>query len=347
MHIMKTIGIFGVNGFIGHHLVRRIIQTTDWNVIGSDIDDSRVAKLVDNDRFIFKKIDIRTDVQAVGDFVIASDIILPLAAIATPSLYMERPLWVFELDFEANLHIVRLCVTHKKRIIWPSTSEVYGMCADNEFDPDTSNLTMGPICKERWIYSSAKQLMDRIVWAYGNHEGLQFTIFRPFNWVGSGLDNIHNVGKSGARAITQFLGNILLDRDIVLVDGGHQRRAFTYVGDGVEALVRIIENDNNVADGKIYNLGNPRNDMSIKEFAEIVYREAAKYPVFAKHLDSMKIVVQDAAAHYGASYQDMFYRVPSIENTKNDLGWEPRASVEEMVNATLAVYQEEIGNKDE
>jgi nucleoside-diphosphate-sugar epimerase len=344
---MKTIGIFGVNGFIGHHLARRILQTTDWNIVGADVNDTRIDKLIDNERFVFQKIDIRTDHAEMEALIESVDVVLPLAAIATPSLYMERPLWVFELDFEANLRIVRLCVKHKKRVIWPSTSEVYGLCTDNEFDPDTSSLAMGPICKERWIYSSAKQLMDRVVWAYGSHEGLDFTIFRPFNWVGSGLDDIHNVGKSGARAITQFLGNILLDRDIVLVDGGHQRRAFTYVGDGVDALTRIIENDKNVAKGKIYNLGNPRNDMSIKEFAEIVYREAAKYPVFAKHLPNMKIVVQDASEHYGSTYQDMFYRVPSIENIKNDLGWDPQSNVEDMINATLTVYQEEIGNTEE
>jgi nucleoside-diphosphate-sugar epimerase len=344
---MKTIGIFGVNGFIGHHLVQRILQTTDWKVIGADLSDSRIKKFVDNDRFVFKKVNIREDHQAIEELIVSSDIVLPLAAIATPSLYIERPLWVFELDFEANLRIVRSCVKNKKRVIWPSTSEVYGMCADNEFDPEKSSLVMGPINKERWIYASAKQLMDRVVWAYGSHEGLDFTIFRPFNWVGSGLDDIHNVGASGARAITQFLGNMLLDRDIVLVDGGHQRRSFTYVGDGVDALIRIIENEDGIAKGKIYNIGNPKNDMSIKEFAEIVYTEAAKYPVFAQHLSNVKVVVKDGKEHYGTAYQDMFTRVPLIENTERELGWSPRASVEEMVNATLVVYQEELGSSEE
>ncbi len=341
---MKTIGIFGANGFIGHHLVRRVLATTDWKIIGCDLKNERVEDLIDGDRFIFKTIDIRSELEAVEDLVRSVDIVLPLAAIATPSLYLERPLWVFELDFEANLRIVRFCAKYGKRVIWPSTSEVYGMCDDNEFDPDTSNLTMGPINKERWIYSCAKQLMDRVVWAYGAHEGLQFTIFRPFNWVGEGLDDIKNVGKSGARAITQFLGNILLDRDIVLVDGGHQRRSFTYVGDGVDALIKIIENPGNIADGKIYNLGNPKNDMSIKDFAEITYREAVNYPVFASHLPKMKIVVEDGATHYGATYQDMFYRIPSIENISNDLGWVPQVGVEDMIRKTLAAYQEELQN---
>ncbi|MGV0314326.1 NAD-dependent epimerase/dehydratase family protein [Enterobacter cloacae] len=65
-------------------------------------------------------------------------------------------------------------------------SEVYGICiADNKnFDEDTSNLVVGPINKQRWIYSVSKQLLDRVIWAYGEKEGLRFTLFRPFNWMG-------------------------------------------------------------------------------------------------------------------------------------------------------------------
>ena len=113
------------------------------------------------------------------------DVILPLVAIATPATYVREPLRVFELDFEANLPIIRHCVKYKKRVVFPSTSEVYGACRDKEFDPETSELVLGPIHKQRWIYSCVKQLLDRIIWAYGQ-QGLQFTLFRPFNWVGSG-----------------------------------------------------------------------------------------------------------------------------------------------------------------
>ena len=68
------------------------------------------------------------------------------------------PLLVFELDFEANLRIVRWCVQYKKRLIFPSTSEVYGMCSDQEYDEENSNCVTGPIDKQRWIYSCSKQM---------------------------------------------------------------------------------------------------------------------------------------------------------------------------------------------
>ena len=133
---------------------------------------------------------------------------LPLVAIATPADYVTRPLEVFELDFEANLPIVRACVKRGKRLVFPSTSEVYGMCADEKFDTASSNLVLGPIQKQRWIYSCCKQLIDRVIWAYGESGQLDFTLFRPFNWVGPGLDDLHAAKEGSSRVITQFLGNV-------------------------------------------------------------------------------------------------------------------------------------------
>jgi len=98
------------------------------------------------------------------------DVVLPLVAIATPATYVKEPLKVFELDFEANLPIIRHSVKYKKRVIFPSTSEVYGMSSDKEFDPENTNLILGPINKPRWIYSCAKQMMDRVIHAYGQEK---------------------------------------------------------------------------------------------------------------------------------------------------------------------------------
>ena len=119
---------------------------------------------------------------------------------------------------------------------------------------------MGPIDKQRWIYACSKQLMDRVIWAYGAQQGLDFTLFRPFNWIGAGLDSIHTPKEGSSRVITQFLGHIVRGEDIKLVDGGHQKRAFTYIDDGINALMKMIDNANGIASGKIYNVGNPKNN---------------------------------------------------------------------------------------
>jgi nucleoside-diphosphate-sugar epimerase len=253
---------------------------------------------------------------------------------------VKWPLRVFELDFEANLPIVRQCVHHHKRLVFPSTSEVYGMCADRVFDPETSKLVYGPINKPRWIYACSKQLIDRVICAYGMEAGLDYTLFRPFNWIGSGLDNI-NVAKEGSsRVVTQFLGHILRGEPIQLVDGGAQRRAFTHVRDGISALLRIIENKEGKASGQIYNIGNPDNDLSVRELALAMVERAAAYPEFRAGAKKVEIVETTAAAYYGAGYQDVQFRVPKIDNTRADLGWTPKVGMDEALRDIFDFYRD-------
>ena len=126
---MKKILILGVNGFIGHHLSQRIIAATDWEIYGMDMQADRIADLLPEKRFHFFEGDITINREWIEYHVKKCDVVLPLVAIATPATYVREPLRVFELDFEANLPIVRACVRYGKRIVFPSTSEVYGMCA--------------------------------------------------------------------------------------------------------------------------------------------------------------------------------------------------------------------------
>ena len=161
---MKKILIFGVNGFIGHHLSQRILKTTPWEVYGMDMNTERISDLLGEKRFHFFEGDITINSEWIEYHIRKCDTVLPLVAIATPATYVTDPLRVFELDFEANLPIVRACVRHRKRLVFPSTSEVYGMCEDEVFHPYESNLVLGPLTKPRWIYSCAKQLMDRVPW---------------------------------------------------------------------------------------------------------------------------------------------------------------------------------------
>jgi nucleoside-diphosphate-sugar epimerase len=115
---MKKVLILGVNGFIGHHLSNRIIEATDWDVFGMDMQTERVAELMDNKRFHFFEGDITINREWIEYNIRKCDVILPLVAIATPAIYIKDPLRVFELDFEANLPIVRSCVKHRKRIFF-------------------------------------------------------------------------------------------------------------------------------------------------------------------------------------------------------------------------------------
>ncbi|MEO8303579.1 MAG: bifunctional UDP-4-keto-pentose/UDP-xylose synthase [Betaproteobacteria bacterium] len=340
---MKRILILGVNGFIGHHLSKRIIATTDWDIYGMDMQSDRVADLLPEKRFHFFEGDITINKEWIEYHIKKCDTVLPLVAIATPATYVKEPLRVFELDFEANLPIVRACVRHRKRIIFPSTSEVYGMCDDDEFDPERSNLVLGPINKPRWIYSCAKQLMDRVIHAYGMQEGLDYTLFRPFNWIGAGLDSINTAKEGSSRVITQFLGHIVRGETIKLVDGGTQKRAFTYIDDGIDALAKIIDNKDAIATGKIYNIGNPANNYSVRELATMMLDLALTYPEYRETAARVRIVETTADAYYGKGYQDVQNRVPMIANTCADLDWRPSVPMDAALLRIFDAYRGEVG----
>jgi nucleoside-diphosphate-sugar epimerase len=339
---MKKVLILGVNGFIGHHLSKRILETTDWEVYGMDMSTDRISDLLAHPRMHFFEGDITINTEWVEYHVKKCDVILPLVAIATPSTYVQQPLRVFELDFEANLPIVRSAAKYKKHLVFPSTSEVYGMCHDDEFDPENSELVYGPINKPRWIYACSKQLMDRVIWGYGM-EGLNFTLFRPFNWVGAGLDSIHTPKEGSSRVLTQFFGHIVRGETISLVDGGAQKRAFTYIDDGIEALMKIIDNKDGKASGQIYNIGNPVNNYSIRDLADMMLKLAAEYPEYAAGAAKVQIVETTSGVYYGAGYQDVQNRVPKIENTKNDLDWAPTTSMADALRHIFDAYRGQVG----
>ena len=339
---MKKVLILGVNGFIGHHLSKRILETTDWQVFGMDMNSDRVTAFMDNPRFHFFEGDITINKEWIEYHVRKCDVVLPLVAIATPATYVKQPLRVFELDFEANLPIVRHCVKYHKRIIFPSTSEVYGMCADGEFDPHESNLVLGPIEKQRWIYSCSKQLMDRVIFAYGSMGQLDFTLFRPFNWIGAGLDSIHTAKEGSSRVITQFFGHIVRGEPIKLVDGGAQKRAFTYIDDGIAALMKIIANEGGVASGQIYNIGNPKNNFSVRELATMMLELSKKYPEYKDSAAKVKIIETTSGEYYGKGYQDVQNRVPKIDNTSKDLGWTPSVTMADALKGIFDAYRAEL-----
>lgn len=342
---MKKILILGVNGFIGHHLSKRILETTDWEVFGMDMMSNRITGLLDDplyaQRMHFFEGDITINKEWVEYHVKKCDVILPLVAIATPSTYVKAPLKVFELDFEANLPIVRSAAKYGKHLVFPSTSEVYGMSEDTEFDPASSNMVYGPIDKPRWIYACAKQLMDRVIWGYGM-EGLNFTLFRPFNWIGAGLDSIHTAKEGSSRVVTQFFGHIVRGENISLVDGGAQKRTFTYIDDGIDALIAIIRNSNQVASGKIYNIGNPANNHSIRELAKMMLQRAADYPEYAEAAKQVQLIETTAGQYYGTGYQDVQNRVPKIVNTCTELAWQPRTSMAEALRNIFEAYRSQV-----
>ena len=330
----RSVLILGVNGFIGSHLSEQLLAA-GYEVYGMDLRATNVEHLLHRDGFHFVEGDISINREWVEYHVRKCDVVLPLVAIATPIEYVRNPLRVFELDFEQNLQIVRDCVKYGRRIIFPSTSEVYGMCADESFDEDRSSLVLGPINKQRWIYSCSKQLLDRVIWAYGAKDQLDFTLFRPFNWIGPRLDTLDSARVGSSRAITQLILNLVEGTPIQLVDGGEQKRCFTDVTEGIDCLFRMIDDRTGRSSGRIVNIGNPENEASIRELAEMIVARFDAHPMRHRFPPFAGYRVVESGRYYGKGYQDVQHRRPSIRNAKRILDWTPSISTRESVDRTV------------
>jgi UDP-4-amino-4-deoxy-L-arabinose formyltransferase/UDP-glucuronic acid dehydrogenase (UDP-4-keto-hexauronic acid decarboxylating) len=319
-----------------------LIKSGLYEIHGMDLCSDAIEHLMAHPDFHFEEGDIAIMREWIEYHVRKCDIVLPLVAIATPIEYVRNPLRVFELDFEENLRIVRYCTKYGKRLIFPSTSEVYGMCQDPEFDEQNSNLVLGPIHKQRWIYSCSKQMLDRVIWAYGANEGLPFTLFRPFNWIGPKLDSLKAARIGSSRVITQFILNLVEGTPIQLVDGGSQKRCFTDVKDGIECLFKIIENKNECCNSRIFNIGNPDNEYSMRSLAEILRSKFVTHPLRSHFPPDGGIQDIDAHTFYGSGYQDVEHRRPSIRQARKILGWVPKVPFEQSVSETLDYFLKDV-----
>ena len=338
----RNILILGVNGFIGNALVSKLTKNEDNTIYGMDLQDTKLGNTISKKNFKFVEGDINISNEWIEYHIKKCDIIIPLVAIATPNVYVKDPLKIFQLDFEANLKIIKWCAKYNKRVVFPSTSEVYGISNDALFNEYSTNLVVGPVTKTRWIYSISKQLLDRVIIAYQLSNQLNYTIFRPFNWIGPKLDSLKEAQLGNGRVLSIFINNLLNDNDIVIVGDGKQKRAFTYIDDGIDALSQIVENNHGNSTNKIFNIGNPDNNISIellaKKLVEIYEKD------FSKKYKG-KIINKSQKEFYGDGYEDIPVRVPDIEEATKHLNWKPITNMDNAISSTLE-YFINIKNKE-
>ena len=181
---------------------------------------------------------------------------------------------------------------------------------------------------------------SRVIWAYGQ-QGLRFTLFRPFNWMGPRLDRLDSARIGSSRAITQLILHLVEGTPIRLVDGGAQKRCFTDVDDGIEALARIIDNRDGRCDGQIVNIGNPDNEASIRQLGEELLRQFEAHPLRAQFPPFAGFREVESRSFYGDGYQDVAHRKPSIDNARRLLDWQPTIELRETIGKTLDFFLHE------
>jgi nucleoside-diphosphate-sugar epimerase len=350
MHILNL----GAGGFIGSHLTRRLLDE-GHTVTAVDLWTDKVAEFLDHPRLTFIQQDIRSPEWDIGPFVERADLVIDLIAYANPGLYIRMPIEVFRLNFLENLKIAEACVRHGKRLIQFSTCEVYGRTAaslkhaglkDPEdpihatFTEDESEFILGPVGRHRWIYACSKQLLERVLHAYGLEAGFNYTIIRPFNFIGPKIDFLVSEQDGIPRVFSFFMDALIQGTPMQLVDGGGQRRCYTYIDDAIECTYRIVANPGGVCDRQIFNVGSPYNEVSIRYMAETmreIYAQQFRNPA----TPLPEIVTVTGEAFYGQGYEDSDRRIPNIAKARTLLGWEPKWGFRELLEATMRYYVNE------
>ncbi|CAM6010586.1 unnamed protein product [Sphagnum balticum] len=349
--------IIGAGGFIGSHLCEKLMWDTHHSVLAVDVYGDKIQHLLApgkswSDRIEFYKINIKHDSRLEG-LIKLSDLVINLAAICTPADYNTRPLDTIYSNFIDALPVVQYCRVYHKRLIHFSTCEVYGKTIGSflpansplKKDPayyilkeDESPCIFGPIEKQRWSYACAKQLIERLIYAEGAENDLEFTIVRPFNWIGPRMDFIPGIdgpSESVPRVLACFSNNLMRGEPLKLVDGGQSQRTFVYIKDAIEAVLRMIENPAR-ANGHIFNVGNPHNELTVRELAELMTDVYCK--VSGNPRPAVPTIDVTSMEFYGQGYDDSDKRIPDMTIIKKQLEWEPKTPVYDLMESTLT-YQ--------
>jgi UDP-apiose/xylose synthase len=335
----RRIAVLGAGGFLGSHLVPALVARFNCPIDAVDID---LRKIDTSHPLVFPLAGRIEQPGLISQITERCDVVLSLTALCNPSLYSTTPVEVIDANYTHLVPLVECCEARGVRLIHFSTAEVYGRMAldssgerTREMSEDSSCFLLGPVHRERWSYACAKQLLERLIWAHGHHGRLSFTIVRPFNVIGTRMDYLPGIDGEGIpRVFASFMSALLRQEELLLVDGGEQKRAFTSTADFAAAICRIVER-HDACRGQIFNVGNPHNNVSIRELAEQMARAyCARVPTAS----APRLREVSAEAFYGPGYDDSEERIPNIDKARKLLDWEPRQTLAEFLPPIVDDY---------
>ena len=310
--------ITGGAGFIGSHLADHLLGRGDQVVLLDDLSTGRVTNIEHlNDRtgaeFVLGSI---LDTELVDEAVARVDAVFHLAAAVGVNLIVEKPLESLMTNIRGTETVIEMAHKYDKRLLVMSTSEIYGKNTSDSLSEEDDRILGSPL-KSRWSYSEAKAIDEILAYTYWREKGLETVIIRLFNTVGP-----RQTGSYGM-VIPRFVGQALRNEPITVFGDGNQTRCFCHVGDVVEGLVALSEHPE--AFGKVFNLGGDE-EVSIRELAERVIELAGSQ-------SSLEFIPYDTA--YEAGFEDMERRVPNTTRAMQLVGFEPSASLDDIIRSVI------------
>jgi UDP-glucose 4-epimerase len=305
----------GGAGFIGSHLAERCLSE-GWSV--AVLDDlstgsfDNIIHLRGRPGFSYT-IDSVFNESLVAELVDCCDIVFHLAAAVGVRLIVDNPVRTIETNVHGTEVVLRATAKKRKRIVIASTSEVYGKSNKLPFCED-DDLVTGSTKQRRWSYACTKALDEFLALAYWTEKCVPVTIVRLFNTVGPRQASQYGM------VLPTFVRQALSGDPLTVFGDGSQARCFGYVGDAVEAIVRIVKCPDVV--GEVVNIGNDR-EITIQGLAEMVKQRTAS-PSEIVHIPYEKA--------YGPGFEDMHRRVPSLRKLQRLIHYRPDTPLEAVVD---------------
>jgi UDP-glucose 4-epimerase len=314
---MKVL-LTGGAGFVGSHLAEVLLaRGYDVHVL-DDLSTGSIENIqhLKGQRGFSYTIDTVMNEGLTAELIDRADIVFHLAAAVGVKLIVEEPVRTIETNVHGTEVVLKHASKKKKLVVIFSTSEVYGKSADVPFRED-ADLVMGPTSKHRWAYACSKAIDEFLALAYYKEKKQPVIVVRLFNTVGP-----RQTGRYGM-VIPNFVQQALTGAPITVFGDGTQRRAFGYVGDIVDGLVRLIEEPQAI--GEVINLGNPE-EISILGLAERVKR-------LTSSTSDIVFIPYDQA--YEAGFEDMPRRVPDLTKANRLVGYVPRVGLDEILHKVI------------
>ena len=313
----QKIMITGVAGLIGSHLAEKLLEL-DYEIHAMDIvDPSSSQNLCDvrsHKGFHYYQGDIRSSDDLDDFFQTDASVIYHLASVVGVNRYMEDPLSLIDIGVLGTRSLIELCHQHEVRMLYTSTSEVYGRNPDIPW-AENDDRVLGATDVDRWSYSTAKAMCEHMLFGVHHKDNWPMSIVRFFNVYGPRQNPIYVVSKSIYR--------VLNGQPPELYDGGLQTRCFTFIDDVIDGIILAATEDSAI--GQVINLGNPV-ENSMAQVINVVL-EAADSDMTPLHISTEE--------KYGSVYEDIPRRVPDVSKAYELLGWEPHTSMREGVSKTV------------
>ena len=309
--------ITGGAGFIGSHLVEKLISRGDKVVILDDLSTGNIENLQNFNHDIKIVTGTILDFDLVNKVVAESDYVVNLAASLGVLNIINKPLESLRVNVQGSANVIEAAAKYGKPILIASTSEIYGKNVKESLN-ELDDRVIGHPLKSRWSYSEAKAVDESLAYFYYQEKKMPVRIVRFFNTVGP-----RQVGHYGM-VVPRFVESALKNEQLSVYGTGDQIRCFCHVADAVTALLLVMDSDKSI--GQVFNIGNNQ-QISIMDLAKKIIEVTGSKSIIEK------VAYKEA---YPEGFEDMERRVPDISKIKSVLGWEPKINLDQIIKDIAA-----------